>query len=55
MIVQDVFRMYLACDLMSFYSGVLANYMGVSKNNGIPKSSHVKKGFSIMFTIHFGG
>ena len=29
-------------------------YMGVSKNNGTPKSS-ILKGFSIIFTIHFGG
>ena len=32
--------------------------MGVSKNSGffLPKSSHFKKwGFSIIFTIHFGG
>ena len=28
--------------------------MGVSKNNGIPKSS-IFIGFSIIFTIHFGG
>ena len=29
-------------------------YMGVSKNNGTPKSS-ILIGFSIIFTIHFGG
>ncbi len=29
------------------------SYMGVSKNNGIPKSS-ILIGFSIIFTIHFG-
>ena len=28
--------------------------MGVSKNNGTPKSS-ILIGFSIIFTIHFGG
>ncbi len=28
--------------------------MGVSKNNGTPKSS-ILVGFSIIFTIHFGG
>ena len=28
--------------------------MGVSKNNGTPKSS-ILKGISIIFTIHFGG
>ena len=28
--------------------------MGVSKNNGTPKSS-ILTGFSIIFTIHFGG
>ena len=28
-------------------------YMDVSKNNGTPKSS-ILKGFSIIFTIHFG-
>ena len=31
-----------------------AIYMGVSKNNGTPKSS-ILIGFSIIFTIHFGG
>ena len=30
-------------------------HMGVSKNNGTPKSSHKKIGFSMIFTIHFGG
>ena len=30
------------------------SYMGVSKNNGTPKSS-ILIGFSIIFTIHFGG
>ena len=30
-----------------------SNYMGVSKNNGTPKSS-ILIGFSIIFTIHFG-
>ena len=29
-------------------------HMGVSKNNGTPKSS-ILIGFSIIFTIHFGG
>ena len=30
--------------------------MGVSKNRGgLPKSSHLLIGFSIIFTIHFGG
>ena len=29
------------------------NEVGVSKNNGIPKSS-ILRGFSIIFTIHFG-
>ena len=29
-------------------------HMGVSKNNGTPKSS-ILVGFSIIFTIHFGG
>ena len=29
-------------------------YLGVSKNNGTPKSS-ILIGFSIIFTIHFGG
>ena len=28
-------------------------YLGVSKNNGTPKSS-ILIGFSIIFTIHFG-
>ena len=28
--------------------------MGVSKNRGTPKSS-ILRGFSIIFTIHFGG
>ena len=28
--------------------------MGVSKNNGTPKSS-ILIGFAIIFTIHFGG
>ena len=32
---------------------ILPSYMGVSKNNGTPKSS-VLIGFSIIFTIHFG-
>ena len=31
----------------------LLDYMGVSKNNGTPKSS-ILIGFSIIFTIHFG-
>ena len=31
----------------------LNDYMGVSKNNGTPKSS-ILIGFSIIFTIHFG-
>ena len=31
----------------------LGSYMGVSKNNGTPKSS-ILIGFSIIFTIHFG-
>ena len=29
-------------------------YLGVSKNNGTPKS-RISIGFSIIFTIHFGG
>ena len=29
-------------------------YIGISKNNGTPKSS-ISIGFSIIFTIHFGG
>ena len=32
----------------------LGTSMGVSKNNGITKSS-ILIGFSIIFTIHFGG
>ena len=36
--------------------GVDPTYMGVSKNNGTPKSSIKNIGFSDMiFTIHFGG
>ncbi len=35
------------------FTGNRQNYMGVSKNNGTPKSS-VLIGFSIIFTIHFG-
>ena len=30
------------------------SHMGVSENNGTPKSS-ILIGFSIIFTIHFGG
>ncbi len=33
---------------------ISVTYMGVSKNNGIPKSSNLI-GFFIIFTIHFGG
>ena len=33
---------------------ILCLYMGVAKNNGTPKSS-ISIGFSIIFTIHFGG
>ena len=32
-----------------------SKHMGVSKNNGTPKSSHLFIGFSIIITIHFGG
>ena len=35
--------------------GMSLLYLGVSKNNGTPKSSHLFIGFSIIFTIHFGG
>ncbi len=33
---------------------IMCIYMGVSKNKGSPKSS-ILIGFSIIFTIHFGG
>ncbi len=32
---------------------IILDYMGVSKKNGIPKSSFLIR-FSIIFTIHFG-
>ena len=37
--------------------GLVWTYMGVSKNNGTPKypKSSILIGFSIIFTIHFGG
>ena len=38
----------------SFQCNLYMIYMGVSKNNGTPKSS-MFIGFSIIFTIHLGG
>ena len=34
---------------------VRVQYMGVSKNRGGPPKSSILIGFSIIFTIHFGG
>ena len=49
---MDPMRVWL-CDLKKNFNPSF-QYMGVSKNNGTPKSS-IFIGFSIIFTIHFGG
>ena len=57
-------KLFLECFLDTFFRWVFQNsedeqrptkfpYMSVSKNNGTPKSS-ILRGFSIIFTIHFG-
>ena len=38
-----------------FRKGAFWIHMDVSKNNGFPQIIHLFTGFSIIFTIHFGG
>ena len=51
------FKLYGSTSTLKNLVIVVEIYMAVSKNRGClpPKSSHLFIGFSIIFTIHFGG
>ena len=50
-------KKYLSCHHLGYYSEsiIINTHMGVSKNRGGPPKSSILIGFSLIFTIHFGG